>query len=137
MVGEFPCNVSFFEIAEDQARELARKGLESCVGHAVACTIYAARLGVEVPMRRVNTRLANDEVALLGQYMGPRLAEGKVMTEAEMAAAPMKWLLVYVCGDGVGTLVASCMDHGVYLKYPEVLEQVLYPEPSREKGDGR
>lgn len=34
------------------------------------------------------------EAALLGQYAGPRLPEGKILSEAEFAAAGVRWIMV-------------------------------------------
>lgn len=69
-------------------------GIESCVGHQGAADLYAAKLGVPVPMNRVNVQLAVGETALLGQYLGPRLPEGRVLTGEELAAAGIRWMLV-------------------------------------------
>jgi len=94
MLEAFPSVVSFIEIKEEAARKLASDGVESCVGHAGSAELYSARLGVAVPVNRVNVRLFPGETALLGQYTGPRLPEGKILTAEELAAAPMRWLLV-------------------------------------------
>lgn len=96
MLANLPGTVTFEPIEPAVAIGIAAQGLESCVGHPGAAELYEAKLGVPVPMNRVNTRLALGEVALLGQYMGPRLPEGKALTREEFEAAPMKWMLVKV-----------------------------------------
>lgn len=96
MIDCFPIQVSAHEITLDEAKALILRGFESFVGHDGAAKMYTAVLGVEVPMNRVSTKLKGGDVALIGQYMGPRLPEGKVLSLEEMKAAPMKWLLVTV-----------------------------------------
>jgi hypothetical protein len=127
MLPAFPFTVSFYEVTLEQAKVLIAKcGLESCVGHAAATEMYSAKLGVPVPLNRCQTQLASGEFALLGQYMGPRLPEGKVLTAEEQAQAPMKWLVVLVSRNGIETIVGTQMDHGVYFSMPKELTALLY-----------
>lgn len=94
---DLPATVRFEEVAEGTARVLvAVSELVSCVGHQGAADLYAAKLGTSVPMNRVNTKLAPGETALLGQYSGPRLPEGKVLSKEEFDAAGVRWMLVIV-----------------------------------------
>jgi hypothetical protein len=93
MLAGFPALVKVEEIGLDQARQLAAAGLESFVGHADACKVYAGVLGAPVAMNRVSVALAHDEAALVGQYAGPRLPEGATSLPA---GATIKWLLVTV-----------------------------------------
>jgi hypothetical protein len=89
--------VEFTVLSDDDAVAIAAKqGIESCVGHQGAADLYAAKLGVPVPMNRVNVQLSVGETALLGQYTGPRLPEGRVLTSEELAAAGIRWMLVTV-----------------------------------------
>jgi len=97
MVENFPVNVLAETVHVDVAKKfIIEDGFESFVGHEAAAKMYSAILGVEVPMNRVSTRLKGGDRAIIGQYMGPRLPEGKVLSLEEMQAAPMKWLHVEV-----------------------------------------
>lgn len=128
MLPGFPSSVEFFELTDEQARLLVQKlgGIESCVGHQGAADLYAARLGVPVPMNRVSVRLQDGETALLGQYTGPRLPEGRTLTAEEFEAAGVRWLLVVHTPDSIARTAASAMDHGLYLKsLPPEVSQAL------------
>ncbi len=70
-----PARASFDPLAVDEARALAA-GMASAVGHPDTAAVFAATLGVPVPMNRATVRLAPGDVALVGQMMGPRLPEG-------------------------------------------------------------
>ena len=48
----------------------------STVGHADTAAIFAAILGRPVPVNRVSVKLTEEDHALVGQYIGPRLPEG-------------------------------------------------------------
>lgn len=96
MLEKLPSNVRFEEITEAGARVLALAGLESCVGHQGAADLYLTKLGMPVAVNRVSTKLAPGETALLGQYSGPRLPEGKVLSKEEFDAAGVRWILVIV-----------------------------------------
>ncbi len=75
MLGAFPANVAVSQLTLDEARALA-SGLASAVGHPDTAAVFATTLGVPVPMNRATVRLAPGDVALVGQMIGPRLAEG-------------------------------------------------------------
>ncbi len=96
MLPEFPCGVHFRAIDDQEARRIASEGLESFVGHEGSAKLYTARLGVPVALHRASVKLALRETALIGQYMGPRLAEGQVLTAEDLAKLPVRWLLVTV-----------------------------------------
>ena len=95
-----PAIVRFEEVTEAGARVLALAGLESCVGHQGSADLYAAKLGIPVAVNRTNVRLAVGDSALIGQYQGPRLPEGRILTAEELAAAGTKWILVVVWPNG-------------------------------------
>ena len=59
----------------NEARSLAKDGIESFVGHPDTAALFAEQLGVPVSVNRGNVILS-DKVTLLGQYKGPRLPEG-------------------------------------------------------------
>jgi hypothetical protein len=93
---DLPATVRFEEITEENARAIAAHNIESCVGHQGAADLYGAKLGVPIAVNRVNTKLLIGDAALLGQYSGPRLPEGKILSAEEFAAAGVKWILVTV-----------------------------------------
>jgi hypothetical protein len=49
--------------------------LVSAVGHADTAAIFDSILGVRVQPNRISVRLQEDDRALIGQYIGPRLPE--------------------------------------------------------------
>ena len=65
----------------------------SAVGHADTAAVFADVLGAPVPCTRVSVTLKEGDVALVGQYSGPRLPEG-CSTLPEGAA--IKWMVVAV-----------------------------------------
>jgi len=66
---------------------------ESAVGHATTAALYSELLGVQVACSRVAITLAQGDIALVGQYDGPRLAEGATSLPE---GARLRWLLVRV-----------------------------------------
>ena len=131
MLPEFPATVQFMELTVDKARAFAAHGLESCVGHQGSAEMYSAILGVPVSVNRVTTRFEDGEVALLGQYTGPRLVEGQVLSAAELAAAPMRWLLVWTILDDMGHIADRevSMGHGYGPHLPQDVRDVLNQKP--------
>ncbi len=68
----------------------------SVVGHADTAKLFSDSLGVDVIFNRETVALARDtmgdyEVLLVGQYIGPRLAEG---VSKLPEGAEIKWLFV-------------------------------------------
>lgn len=58
---------------------LAENKFESVVGHADTAAVFADVLGISVPTNRVTVSLDDrSTVLIVGQYKGPRLAEGTV-----------------------------------------------------------
>ena len=94
-VGKIPehATVKVCSIPLSHAKKLAKEGLESFVGHADACTLYSEMLGTEVKFNRVSVKLEPGETALVGQYIGPRLAEGATKLPE---GAEVRWLLAEV-----------------------------------------
>ena len=65
----------------------------SAVGHADTAAVFASVLGIDVPCNRVSVTLQPGDVALVGQYSGPRLPEGcSTLPEG----ATIKWVVVGV-----------------------------------------
>ena len=80
------------EVSRTMAASLAAH-CTSAVGHADTAAVFSSVLGVEVPCNRVTVTLKEGDVALVGQYSGPRLPEG-ASTLPE--GATIKWLIVGV-----------------------------------------
>ena len=80
------------EITKDVAASLAAN-CTSAVGHADTAAVFSHVLGVEIPCNRVTVALKDGDVALVGQYSGPRLPEGAT---ALPEGATIKWLVVAV-----------------------------------------
>lgn len=91
MVAASSGNLHFREISISQVRSELAQDLESCVGHADTAAVFADVLGVPVACARVTVTMEPGETVLVGQYAGPRLAEG---TTTLPAGATIKWLLV-------------------------------------------
>jgi len=73
-----------------EARHLGRSA-ESAVGHPDTARLFSALLGYEVAHRRITVRLEPGDVALVGQYVGPRLPEG---AEELPEGAAIRWIEV-------------------------------------------
>ena len=65
----------------------------SAVGHADTAAVFSNVLGVEIPCNRATVALKEGDVALVGQYSGPRLPEGATSLPE---GATIKWLVVGV-----------------------------------------
>ena len=65
----------------------------SAVGHADTAAVFSNVLGVAVPCNRATVALKEGDVALVGQYSGPRLVEGATSLPE---GATIKWLVVGV-----------------------------------------
>ena len=74
------------------ARNLASTAV-SAVGHADTAAVFADVLGVPVDCNRVSVTLEDGDVAIVGQYSGPRLPEGATSLPE---GATIKWLVVAV-----------------------------------------
>ena len=80
------------EISQAVAASLAADCV-SAVGHADTAAVFSAVLGVTVPCNRATVALKEGDVALVGQYSGPRLPEGATSLPE---GAAIKWLVVAV-----------------------------------------
>ena len=85
-------DISVREVSVTVAAGLAADCV-SAVGHADTAAVFSSVLGVTVPCNRATVALKDGDVALVGQYSGPRLPEGAT-TLPEGAA--IKWLVVGV-----------------------------------------
>ena len=65
----------------------------SAVGHADTAAVFASVLGVPVACNRATVTLKDGDLALVGQYSGPRLPEGcSTLPEG----ATIRWVIVRV-----------------------------------------
>ena len=80
------------EVSESVAARLA-DACVSAVGHADTAAVFSNVLGVAVPCNRATVALKEGDVALVGQYSGPRLVEGATSLPE---GATIKWLVVGV-----------------------------------------
>lgn len=93
MIKEFPVTVEAREVDTAVAIDLLSEGFESAVGHADTAAVFGSVLGVDVPAVRATVSLNKGAMALVGQYVGPRLAEGSTTLPE---GATIKWLVVSV-----------------------------------------
>ena len=80
------------EVSQKVAASLAADCV-SAVGHADTAAVFSHVLGVEIPANRATVVLKEGDVALVGQYSGPRLAEGATSLPE---GATIKWVVVGV-----------------------------------------
>ncbi len=80
------------EISPTVAASLAADCI-SAVGHADTAAVFSNVLGVTVPCNRATVALKDGDLALVGQYSGPRLPEGATTLPE---GATVKWLVVEV-----------------------------------------
>lgn len=93
MLAEFPASVKFVEKTLDEAKALLAAGFISAVGHADTASVFADVLSLGVETKRVTLTLKKGDVAIVGQYRGPRLEEGaKHLPEG----ATIQWLLITI-----------------------------------------
>ena len=85
-------DVSVREVSRAMAASLAAN-CTSAVGHADTAAVFSSVLGVTVPCNRATVALKDGDLALVGQYSGPRLAEGATSLPE---GATIKWLVVAV-----------------------------------------
>ena len=76
MIANFPASVNFTEVSVEEVVKLLGNEVDSAVGHADTAAIFSSLLGLKVEAKRQTVELAQGELAILGQYSGPRLQEG-------------------------------------------------------------
>lgn len=91
-----PVMVRFTPTCPNAARAIAAQGVQSAVGHASTAQVLSARLGVQVPVQRVNVSLAEGDQALVAQLSAGRLPEGEVLSAEEISSIPIRWILIEV-----------------------------------------
>lgn len=79
---------------------LVREAIEECggrfnsiVGHADTAAILGDQLGIDVPCNRETFTLEPGAFLVVGQYKGPRLAEG---TKTLPEGAKIEWIAVWL-----------------------------------------
>ena len=90
LVGD--ANVAVREVSRAMAASLAAN-CPSAVGHADTAAVFSNVLGGAVPCNRATVVLKDGDLALVGQYSGPRLPEGATSLPE---GATIKWLVVRV-----------------------------------------
>ena len=87
-------DISVREVSRKVAASLAADcNCVSAVGHADTAAVFAHVLGVPVACNRATVTLKDGDVALVGQYSGPRLPEGATTLPE---GATIKWVVVGV-----------------------------------------
>jgi hypothetical protein len=90
--------VRFTKMSEREAKNLAhQEPIVSAVGHSSTAGIFTRLLGTNIPANRVTISLRPGQVALVGQYRGPRLEE--FATELPEGSA-IDWLMIEVLEEG-------------------------------------
>ena len=85
-------DVTVREVSQKAAASLAVH-CTSCVGHADTAAVFSNVLGVPVACNRATVTMKDGDLALVGQYSGPRLPEGcSTLPEG----ATIKWVIVRV-----------------------------------------
>ena len=79
-------------VCTEAAQNIARVAT-SAVGHADTASVFADVLGIDVPCNRVSVTLNPGDLALVGQYSGPRLPEGATSLPE---GATIRWMAVGV-----------------------------------------
>ena len=76
MVAESSFSVNVEEISVQVAKDSLADSLESAVGHQDTAAVLSSVLGTNVPTNRITVALKKGSTVIVGQYKGPRLAEG-------------------------------------------------------------
>jgi len=81
-------------ITPAEARRRSGAGFVSAIGHEASAAFLSAVLGIEIPARRVPVAMEPGDQALV-LCLTERLPEGKLLTEAKLAAVPyeLAWLV--------------------------------------------
>lgn len=77
MLEVFPAIATLTELTLGEVKSLlASASWSSGVGHADTAAVFADTLGTPVSCARITVTLHKGDVAIVGQYRGPRLPEG-------------------------------------------------------------
>ncbi len=83
------------ELSPEMGRYLADRHIQSVVGHQGTADVLAAKLGIDVPVNRVNLKVQYGDSVYVAQP-STRLAEGQVLSKEELEAVPMSFWVVTV-----------------------------------------
>lgn len=86
-------NLVHFNKVDLETARLYAKGAESAVGHADTAAVFEAILEEPVPCNRTTLQCERGTKLLIGQYTGPRLAEG---TKTLPEGATITWWYVEI-----------------------------------------
>lgn len=84
-----PRPITYAEVL-DRLASCKKYGAEiiSCIGHADTAALFSNLLGQELPVNRISVKLIDGTGLIVGQYVGPRLAEGATNLPA---GATIEW----------------------------------------------
>lgn len=77
-----------------EARACLAEGFTSVVGHAATAEVFSRLLGLPITENRLSITLEPGDRLICGA-LGARLPEGKILTETELTAIPIRWVAVY------------------------------------------
>lgn len=84
--------VNVVDVSVEDIRDLtSRRPLESVIGHPDTAAVFSTTLGLELPFNRATVKLQRGQDILVGQYIGPRLAEGTMVLPE---GAKIEWKIV-------------------------------------------
>jgi len=81
------------EISIEKTKKILKKDFTSCVGHEDTASVFSSVLGMKVSMNRTSIILNAGDMAIIGQYIGPRLKEGETRLPE---GALIKWVLLKI-----------------------------------------
>lgn len=82
----------FQRLSVEEVKEaLDQYDVTSCVGHLDTAHVFSSVLGHEIPMSRTTVEMDPETALIIGQYSGPRLAEG---TMSLPKGATIEWWFV-------------------------------------------
>jgi len=94
MIQNLPAKLEVEEVSEEYVKIIAKRAV-SAIGHEATASIVSERLGVQVPVNRVQIKLNEGDCVYVFQLL-QRLPEGKVLSKEEISSIPAKWVRVYV-----------------------------------------
>lgn len=68
--------VNFTPVTVEYVVRKLQAGFESYIGHPDLAAVVTDVTGIEIPVNRASLQLTDDDVLIVAQYRGPRLAEG-------------------------------------------------------------
>lgn len=84
--------IDLIEVEAEKAKAMLADGFVNAVGHEATAEVLTQRLGMPIAANRVNVALIGGDYGIIAQVGLPRLAEGQVLTAAEVAEAPIRYV---------------------------------------------